>query len=115
MLLRSKTFYRFLRKGWFPVVNAQSAVYIKSVLPFQKVVYRSHFIGLDEKYWYFEHKGYIGEKLALVVMVRGVFIKKGKIVSTQVIHKELAGEESVPELKPTFLKWKAFLAEKKSL
>lgn len=113
MMFKAKIMKVFLRRGWLPVVNAQSVVYAKPVKPFSTIEFRSKLLGWDEKYLYFEHQCFSGDALCTILLVRGVFLRGRRVIAPKELLNEIGADIESPELMPKVQKWRELLNEKK--
>lgn len=102
-----------LKQRWAGVVNAQVVTYIRPLAPMARFEMETELLGWDEKYWYFEHRFLKGETLQASILVRGVFLSKGKVLSMQQVT-HLSGEQNIsPELPERIHKWRDLLRQKR--
>ncbi|OUS30113.1 hypothetical protein A9Q99_06425 [Gammaproteobacteria bacterium 45_16_T64] len=81
------------------LIAAQEVIYLRPVRPFQKIKHTTRLIGWDQKYLFFQHEFFVGEKLAAIGLVKEICLNKGK----QVTPKELLDKDVT--LSPVIDSW----------
>lgn len=102
-----------LKKGWFPVVDAQEIRYFRGIKPFQKFTIKSQFVAWDEKYLYCVQEFIVNSKIVAIAHVRGGLLGKKGIVAPHIFAKTLLENMQSPSLPPYLEKWSAILDEVK--
>lgn len=106
-------FNPIMKKRWFPIVNATAITYVKDIKPWQKFTVATEIVGWDHKYFYIKQTFKSKDAVHAIAYVRGVFKKKGGIVTIDELI-DLAGYKGqAPELHEEILHWKAMLECKK--
>lgn len=103
---------KFFKYRWSPVVNAQEITYIRAINPFQKFDLKTSLITWDEKYWYIDQRFEVKGEVYAVGIIRGVFVKKGKVLPVKEALGIKKGQIS-PVIPKRIHKWKIFLSQKK--
>lgn len=102
-----------MKRKWFPIVNANAITYIKDIKPFQKFTVVTQLVGWDHKYFYIKQTFKSERGLHAVAYVRGVFKKKGGIVSVEEMLDAAGFKGEAPELHEEIKHWKEMLECKK--
>ncbi|MGO4452740.1 acyl-CoA thioesterase [Arthrobacter sp. RAF14] len=91
LMVRAGVWERMRRKGWSPVVSAQTISYRKSVRLWQRYTIESRIIGLDAKAIYFEQR-----------MVADGEIYARAYMATRLVHRgrPVSNEEIIAEVGP---------------
>lgn len=76
LLLRSDAFHAVRKKGWYPVLAAETIRFKRSLKLFQKFIIRTSVIGWDERSFYLEQKFISNGKLIAKAVVDARFLKK---------------------------------------
>ena len=113
MTERLNLFSVVMKRRWFPIVNATAITYIKDIKPMQKFTVATQLVGWDHKYFYIKHTFKSERGLHAVAYVRGVFKKKGGIVSVEEMLEAAGFEGEAPELHEEIVHWKEMLECKK--
>lgn len=106
--------FKLIKRQWMPVVQAQEISYMKPINPFQRFQIRTRFWHWDDRYWYTEHKFYIGEQLCALLQVRGVFVHDRKTVSMPDIMALVDEQVEVPDKPVNVECWQSLLEAKKN-
>ncbi|MBD1581475.1 thioesterase family protein [Pseudoalteromonas sp. S16_S37] len=114
MTERIGLFSAVMKKRWFPIVNATAITYIRDIKPFESFTVTTRLVGWDHKYFYIEQKFRSARGLHAIAYVRGVFRKKGGIVSVEEMLKVANFDGETPALPAEIKHWKAMLEEKKN-
>lgn len=102
-----------MKNRWFPIVNANAITYIKDIKPWQKFTVATQLVGWDHKYFYIKQTFKSERGLHAVAYVRGVFKKKGGIVTVEEMLDAAGFTGSAPELHEEIKHWKEMLECKK--
>ncbi len=102
-----------VKRRWFPIVNATAITYIKDIKPLQSFTVSTQLVGWDHKYFYIQQKFMSGEQLHAVAYVRGVFKKKGGVVSIEEMLDVAGFTGETPQLHEEIVHWKEMLECKK--
>jgi acyl-CoA thioesterase FadM len=86
LLLRTGVWQTFKRRGWYPVVAAETISFRKSLELWQPFVVESRILGFDEKSVYVEQRFTVNGEIYTQAFIRGRFLKRG------------GGVVSIPEL-----------------
>jgi acyl-CoA thioesterase FadM len=71
-----------LKNKWFPVAGGVMVRFERPLHIFEKIQLKSAIIGWDEKWLYFSHDIYTGEKRAARAFARGLFRTRGRSIPT---------------------------------
>ena len=71
-----------LRNRWFPIAGGVMVRFERPLHVFEKITLKSCIVGWDEKWLYFNHDIYTGEKRAARATARGLFRTRGRSVPT---------------------------------
>ena len=63
------------------MIAAQDFIYLKPIRPFQAFTMTTEVLSWDEKYFYYQHQFFCGDKLVAVGLVKEIALKSGKAVS----------------------------------
>jgi len=102
-----------MKNRWFPIVNATAITYIRDIKPFQEFTVATQLVGWDHKYFYIKQTFKSERGLHAVAYVRGVFKKKGGIVTVEELLEAAGFEGEAPELHEEIVHWKEMLECKK--
>ena len=114
MTERVGLFAAVMKRRWFPIVNATAITYIRDIKPMQKFTVSTRLVGWDHKYFYIEQKFHSSRGLHAIAYVRGVFKRKGGVVSVEEMLEVAGFDGEVPILPAEIMHWKAMLEAKKS-
>ncbi|MTI30931.1 acyl-CoA thioesterase [Xanthovirga aplysinae] len=114
VIIRLGLLRKTLRRKWAMVVSAQNITYIRPVPPLAQLEMETEILCWDEKYFYFEHRYKVKEKLYAVSLVRGAFIKGKEVIP---FHKvaELIGIQQLSPRRPEKVKQLMELLAKKKV
>lgn len=102
-----------LKMKWLPVVNASEFTFIKDIKPLQRFEIATRVLGWDEKYFYIEQR-FVSEKgLHAIANVRGLFVCKGRKISSQQLVAQVGFAGDAPQLSAAVEEWKVMLTRKK--
>lgn len=76
LMLRSRFLQETQRRGWYPVISAQTIRYRRSLKPFQRFELVTRVLGTDEKAVYFEQSFLTGGGLSAQAVVQCRFLRK---------------------------------------
>ncbi|MFY8349875.1 thioesterase family protein [Pseudoalteromonas sp. SSM20] len=102
-----------MKNRWFPIVNATAITYIRDIKPLQEFTVATQLVGWDHKYFYIKQTFKSERGLHAVAYVRGVFKKKGGIVSVEDLLEAAGFDGEAPELHEEIVHWKEMLECKK--
>lgn len=102
-----------MKNRWFPIVNATAITYIRDIKPLQEFTVATQLVGWDHKYFYIKQTFKSERGLHAVAYVRGVFKKKGGIVSVEELLEAAGFDGEAPELHEEIVHWKEMLECKK--
>ncbi|GEK08408.1 thioesterase family protein [Pseudoalteromonas sp. McH1-7] len=114
MTERVGLFAAVMKRRWFPIVNATAITYIRDIKPLQKFTITTKVVGWDHKYFYIEQRFHSSRGLHAIAYVRGVFKRKGGIVTIEEMLEIAGFKGEAPILSPEIMHWKAMLEAKKS-
>ena len=112
-LLEMGIFFRFLKMGWLPILNASELTFVRDLRPNQKFWVETRMLGWDEKYYYIEQQFVSERGVHCIATVRGVFVCKRKIVPVRDILDNVGFSGKTPELPQYIIQWKDMLNSKK--
>ena len=91
-MLRTGLWRRFGKRGWYPVVAAQTTTYRKSLEWNQHFILETRLLGLDSRDFYLEHRFVANNEIYARIYIRARIIsRKGRVNMEDV-------ERAVPEL-----------------
>lgn len=100
LLARAGLLGELKKRGWYPVVVASSITYRKSLMPWQRFVIESRFLGFDERCVYVEQRFVVDGEIHARMHLRGRFLKRrGGLVPMAELQEVLgvgADELTVP-------------------
>ncbi|HYQ02670.1 MAG TPA: thioesterase family protein [Polyangiaceae bacterium] len=106
LLLRSGVGARLLRKGFYPVVAAETVRFRRSLQLFQAFEVETAIIGWDEKAFVIQHRFLRGAELVAEAIVRSRFLKRGGgSVGSKEILEIVGRSEPSPALPPWVEAW----------
>jgi len=107
MMLRSNVLWPIVRKGWHPVVLAETARFYKSLKLFQCFEMTTRVLGWDEKNFYIEQRFTRDDRLCALVVLNARFLsRRGGSVSTKELLKVLHLEQSSPAIPDWVEQWR---------
>ena len=110
MLFRS-----MLNKHWSPILVAAEISFIKAIKPLHKFELVTQVLCWDETYLYLEQRFEQDGKLKALAYVKGLFVTKGKKVSTEELLTVAGFANAVAPAMPDAIKsWKEMTEIKKS-
>lgn len=77
LLKRNGLYEQLSRRGWYPVVASSTISYRKSLMPWQRFVVESRFLGYDERAVYLEQRFVVKGEVYARLFIRGRFLKRG--------------------------------------
>lgn len=86
LMIRSGTWARLRRRGWYPVVAAQTISYRRSLKLGQRFDLYTRILGFDERWSYLEQSFVAGGEVSAQAVVRARFLRRG---GGSVDHDEL--------------------------
>ncbi|MFT5807759.1 MAG: acyl-CoA thioesterase FadM [Moritella dasanensis] len=63
------------------MIAAQDFIYLKPIRPFQAFTMTTEILSWDEKYFYYQHQFFCGDKLVAIGLVKEINLKSGKAVA----------------------------------
>ena len=106
LLLRSGVYHAIRKKGWYPVLAAETIRFKRSLTLFQKFTIRTCVIGWDERSIYLEQQFVSNGKLVAKAVVDARFLKKkGGSVTPAELMAYLNIDQSLPELPEWVATW----------
>ena len=102
-----------LKLKWLPVVNASEFTFIKDIKPLQSFHLDTRVLGWDEKYFYIEQRFVSDRGLHAIANVRGLFVCKGRKISSQELVAQVGFDGAAPQLPAAVEEWKLMLQRKK--
>jgi len=106
LLLRSNAFHPVRKKGWYPVLAAETIRFKRSLTLFQRFTIRTRVAGWDERSVYLEQLFISKGKLIARAVVDARFLKKqGGKVSPQELLEFLDIDSQSPELPEWIATW----------
>ncbi|QUN05836.1 thioesterase family protein [Shewanella yunxiaonensis] len=103
----------FLQRKWLPVVNASEFTFIRDIKPLHKFNIDTRLLGWDDKYFYIEQRFVSQRGLHAIANVRGLFVCKGRKITTAELLQAAAFQGEAPALAADVLAWKQLLQAKK--
>ncbi len=104
-----------MKKKWLPVLLGCEVTFIKPIKPWQKFQVSSQVIAFDEKYIYIEHRFEKGDKLFATILIKTLFMVKGKKIPTLAILKEIGVEDEAHMTHNVIDHWKILTKVKKGV
>lgn len=77
LLSRSGMWAKLTKKGWYPVVVAETISFRKSLTLWQKFTVESRVLGFDDKAVYLEQRCVVDGEIYARAYIRGRFLKRG--------------------------------------
>src|SRR6478609_11752451 len=106
LLLRSGLGSKLWRKGWYPVVAAETIRFRRSLQLFQAFEVETAVIGWDDKAFVIQHRFLRGAELVAEAIVRSRFLKRGGgSVGSKEILEVVGRSEPSPALPPGVEAW----------
>jgi acyl-CoA thioesterase FadM len=87
-----------VKRRWLPVVAVANLRFYKQINPFQRYRLITKVIGWDEKWFYIEQRFEVGEKLAAVGVIKGLFRGKNGNIPTDEMLRLVGHEGAALEL-----------------
>lgn len=112
LMIRSGLYREVAKRGWYPVVVAETIRFRKSIAPFARFDIESSVIGWDEKVVILQQNFYSGGACVAEAVIRGRFLKKsgGGVAPSELM--KLAGLEGPsPEMTGWIRDWNASQAK----
>lgn len=101
LMIRSGTWSKLKKAGWYPVVAGQTIAYYRSLNPWRRFQVRTRVLGLDDRWGYLEQEFVSAGVVCARAYVRTRFLKRtGGSVShaeLETIFGAVPGSESIPE------------------
>ena len=95
-----------LKRGWYPVVVAETARFRKSIELFDRFEIHTRVIGWDEKAILIQQTFFKGDTVMCEAVVRGRFLKKsGGSVGIDELLEGLNIRDEMPEMEPWIKEW----------
>lgn len=105
--------FPFIKRNWLPIAQAQEISYFKPIHPFQRFEIVTRFTHWNDKYWYTEHKFFVGDKYCAVLQVRGVFVHGREILSVHDLTRFADKNAEVPDIPTAVEYWQKLIDVKK--
>lgn len=102
-----------LRYRWRPVMSAADINFIRALRPFQRFEVVTRLLTWDEKYFYVEHRVESGAELYAIAMVRGLFLRSGRALSTGEVVRQLGVSITPPSMPAAVRHWRELTALKR--
>ena len=96
LLLKAKSFWNLLFKGYYPVVVSEGIRFKKALMPFQKFKIKTQIDHWDEKDFFIKQEFIVKNKVVAIGYIKARFLKRGKgSISTAQLFK-LMGRDYAP-------------------
>ena len=82
LALRSGSWQRWKKLGWYPVVVAETITFRKSLMPWQSFDIESKVIGWDDQAIYFDQRFVVADEIYTQAIVRIRFLKRSRGILT---------------------------------
>jgi len=106
LLLRSDSFHRVRKRGWYPVVAAETMQFKKSLTVGQQFTVTTEVIAWTERAVYMEHTFKRGEQLIARGLIDARFLSKaGGKVSTAELMQLMGEDRSSPPMPDYLQQW----------
>jgi len=106
LLLRSNLFGPLRKKGWYPVIAAETIRFKRSLRLWQRFIIRTRVVGWDERSIYLEQHFISGDKIVAKAVIDGRFLsKKGGKVTPGELLAFLDMDPVSPKLEPWIATW----------
>lgn len=106
LMLRSGTYRRFRKAGWFGVVTAETGTFRRELKPFRRFELETRVLGWDERHLYYEHRVYSGGRMTTNAVIQLRFLSRsGDRVEPQRVMDLLPGAPERPELPAWVADW----------
>ena len=106
LLLRSNAFSKIRKKGWYPVLAAETIRFKRSLKLWQRFIIRTRVVGWDERSIYLEQQFISRDKLIAKAVVDARFLsKKGGAVRPEELLAFLKLDSDSPVLEPWIETW----------
>lgn len=105
--VRSGSWQRWKKLGWYPVVVAETITFRKSLQLWQAFDIESKVIGWDDQAFYFEQRFVVADEVYTRAIVRARFLKRsrGSVSPAQVLAEAGGWPGEVPVLEPWVVEW----------
>lgn len=114
LALRSGSWQRWKKLGWYPVVVAETITFRKSLMPWQTFDMQSKVIGWDDQAFYFDQRMVVDGEIYTQGMVRVRFLKRSRGILTPSEILAIEGNEWLGG-QPTLPAWVAQWGKDSSL
>ncbi len=94
-----------LRKRWGAALGAAEINFIRPLAPFQKFDLVTRLVTWDEKYGYMEHRFESGGELCAHAFVKGLFLEKGRRISSPEVAAALGTTVAPPPMPEELRIW----------
>jgi len=86
LITRAGLLKTLLRWGWRPVVGAQRIRFLKPIAPGAKFRLETRILGWEGKWFYIQHRFWLGEQLAAEATVKALFLgPRGSVLADEVL------------------------------
>ena len=103
LALRSGTWKKWKKLGWYPVVVAETVTFRKSLMPWQSFDIESKVIGWDDQAFYFEQRFVVGNEIYTKAVVKIRFLKRSRGILSP--DEVLAGTDEAIQNRPQLPEW----------
>lgn len=109
LALRSGSWQKWKKLGWYPVVVAETVTFRKSLTPWQSFDIETKVIGWDDQAFYFEQRFVVADEIYTQAVVRIRFLKRTRGILTPMEVIEGTGDFNgeVPVLPEWVKQWAA--------
>ena len=112
-LLSTGLMWKFIGAGIRPIITNTEIAYIRELRTWQQFAVSAQFIGIDEKYMYFEQRFTSEGKLCTHAFTRFACVHKGRSQLAPQVFANLGITDAAPPLPEPVLLWKDMLDAKK--
>lgn len=105
LMRQSRLLSAILREQWMPVLAAAEITFVRSLVPLQRFELATRLVSWDEKYFYLEQRFEAGDRICAHAFVKGVFLKRGRVVPNQEVVAAIGYRDAPPAMPDELRLW----------
>lgn len=86
LIMQTGMFKELMKRRWLPVVASANLKFYRQIKPFHSYKLKTRILGWDDKWFYIEQRFEVGQRLAAVGVIKGLFRgPEGNVSTTELL------------------------------